>query len=247
MNKKLLFIQRNLSAFSFVIIYIILVAIHLFSDSFILANQIGLIITFLPFVAIGGVLDFILRRNTTLDKGFKIFAQLLPAGVFALQAVTAILDAFGRTSYDIFRYAIWLFLTAPFFIAGYQKNSHSKKMLYSLIGTGVIVVVYLFLTTKTIELNKGAGALIDFISYFCMLYAASGIRKFPYLGFLLGLLNAGFMLSLYYSPVTLAAQTQGWDYDFNSNMEFMIVITLFVSIMVSLFSNLQKEEATALQ
>lgn len=242
MNKKSAFIQRNLSALTFIVIYLFMVIMHLFIDSFVFINQLELLTTFLPFIVIGMILDFILRRNQTLDKTIRIAAQLLPACIFGMQGISALLELAGRDSYDLFGYLIWLFLAAPFFIASYNKEGNKPKMIYSIIGAGLIVVIYMYLTTKTNELNEGSGAVIYFISYFFMFYAASGIRKLPYLGAILGISNAAALLLFRYSPITDAAKIHGWDYDIVSNLETLLILTSILCILLCFFAFLQKRE-----
>ncbi|MDF2485030.1 MAG: hypothetical protein K0R46_1198 [Herbinix sp.] len=84
MKNKSEFIRRNLSAVSLIAIYVITVMIHLFADSFILINQIGILVTMLPFILLGLVLDFILRHNKTIDNGIRLLAGIMPAAIFAV-------------------------------------------------------------------------------------------------------------------------------------------------------------------
>ncbi|MHB8131136.1 MAG: hypothetical protein ACYDEX_19320 [Mobilitalea sp.] len=232
MNKKSLVIQRNFSTITLIAIYLIMVVTHLFYDSFVLEDQLILIITMLPFIMIGLILDFILRRNLALNKSIRIVAQLLPSGIFGMQLISTFLIYAEKEPSDLFNYLIWLFLALPFFIASYNKEGHKHKMISSLIGAGLIAVVYLFLTTQTDLLNEGSGAIIYFTSYFLMLYAASGIRKLPYLGIVLGVLNTVALLWLRYMPVTEDAINHGWDYDIFTNVELLIMGTLLLCILI---------------
>ncbi len=242
MNIKSTFSQRYLSTITLIAIYLIMVIIHIFYDSFILTDQLVLIVTMFPFIIIGFILDFLFRRNQTKDKTIRIFAQLLPAGIFGMQAISTVLSYAGEDSVSLFNYLIWIFLSLPFFIVSYNKEQHKSKMLYSIIGAGLFAAVYLFLTTQTDQMEEGSGAVIYFISYFLMIYAASGIQKLPLLGTALGILNAVALLWLRYAPTAETVKSRGWDYEIFSSIEFLLVGTFLVSVLIRLWETFQKKE-----
>lgn len=233
MSKKS-FILRNLSTTIFLVVYLCLVVVHISNDGFILENQIGLLITMLPFVLFGVVLDFLGKRNKTLEAWIRILAQLLPLGIFLMQIVSTVFLYLGKESYDIFNYLIWLFLTVPLFIISYEKDEFRPKILKSTIGTGAIAVVYVYLTIQTKNLDGGYGAMIYFVSYFLMLYLATGIKKAPYLGTAIGIINAILLLLLRYVPMTADAKSFGWDYSISFHFELLVITTFIICILIRL-------------
>ncbi len=234
MNKFSAFAINNLSAFTLFILYLITVILHITSDGPDITDQLGLITIYLPFLLLGIALDYILRHNSTLERWLRIIVALLPLGIFLTQLISMILLTLGKETYDIFNYLIWLFIAAPFFIASYEKNIPRQRILRAGIATGAIVIAYLFLSTQTRELNSGYGSMIYYISYFMMLYTASGIKKlpWPYLGMVLGILNAAFLLLLRYVPMTGDARDYGWDYSIFGSVEMSIIITFVICIIV---------------
>lgn len=245
MKKKSTFILRNLSAFIFITIYLVLFLIFIFLEGFIPEVQLDMLLTIAPFILLGAILDYIASKNNVLSKDYKIIAQFLPAGVFILYGLTKILELAGREPIDLFNYLIFLFISVPFLIISYNKAGHKNKMIYSLIGTGLVAASYLYLTTITKELNEGTGLVIYLISYFAMFYAASSLRKMPYLSIILGAANASILLLIYKFPVTATAKTYGWDYDIAQNFEILMIEFLILSILICLLSvirNKQEEE-----
>ena len=239
MNKQAAFLIRNLSAVSFVFIYIAMVINHLIDDFFVPADQLSLVIIMLPFFLIGMALDFILWQNKALPAWVRVVAQLLPLGIFLMQLFSTITIYLGLTSLDLFNFLIWLFIALPFFIASYGKEGLRSRVLRALIGTGCFIIVYIILTTQTEVLNKNYGATIYFISYFFMLFTASGIKKFSYLGAVLGILNAAALLLLRYYPVTAGAKEYGWDYDIFGKVETLIMVVFVLCILSRLYEAAQ--------
>ncbi|HWT27640.1 MAG TPA: hypothetical protein VN131_06845 [Mobilitalea sp.] len=235
-------IQRNLTTLIFIAIYLGMVLIHLFLEAFIPIVQFDLFTTMLPFIIFGVILDFILSRNNTLTKSYKMVAQIIPAGVFVLQGISTINMASGRDDIKAFNYLIWLFVVVPLFIASYQKEGHKYRMIFSLIGIGLIAVVYLYLTTITDSLDEGSGAVVYFISYFCMIYAASSIRRLPYLGTVIGAANAIALLWLRYFPFTTDAKSHGWDYDIAFSFELLIILSILACLFIRFIAVFQKDE-----
>ncbi|HWT75736.1 MAG TPA: hypothetical protein VN258_13605 [Mobilitalea sp.] len=241
MKKISSFILRNLSVTIFIVVYFGLVVMHLLSDQFILENQLSLILTMLPFIIYGIALDYLIRKNRALNTWIRIIAQLLPLGIFIMQIVSTVYLYLGKESYDIFKYLIWLFLVAPVFITSYTKDGMRSRIINTAIGTGAFIVVYVFLTTQTKELSSGYGAMIYFITYFMMLYTAGGIKKIPYLGTVLGVLNALLLLIHRYVPITSDARTYGWEYDISFLIEMFIVITFIICIVIRLVEEFRKK------
>lgn len=227
--------MRNLSALVFLLIYLIVVVIHLVSDSFILENQISLIIYLAPFVLIGLSLDYILRRNNTMNTAYRIVIKLLPLGVF-LMILLSSLELFDSPDMPAaFENLFWIFICLPFFLASYQKDDVRRKLLHSLIGTGAIAAIYMFLTTQTDALDKKYGAVLIIISYFLLLYTASGIKRLQYIGLFIGCLNAVILLLLRYIPITQNAVSGGWDIDIASKLDMLLIFTCVFCILVRIY------------
>lgn len=238
--KRSAFKSRNLSLLSLAAVYLILVVYHLISEAFVMENQIDLLIIMLPFILLGSVLDFILSRNTVLSKNYKAITQLLPLGVFLLFAASFLLEIANRPNYDAFQYIFWIFISTPFFMATYHKEGHKRRMIYSLLGTAIVFAAYLHLTTLTDKLVEGSGIIVYIITYFSMLYAASSLVKFPYISTILGALNAIALLVLWKNPVTEVAKLHGWDYEIALHFEYICMISLLVSILLTLISVIKK-------
>ena len=246
MNKKASFLLNNLSTLALFIVYISLVVIHLINDGFIMVNQLGLMITMLPFLLIGIALDYLLKNNPIIMRGLRIFAQLLPLGIFLMQMVTTVIFYLNVNSYDVFDYLIWVFLSLPFFITSYEKEGMRPRVIRTLYGTGAVAVVYIFLLTQTKELTYGIGELIYFISYFLILFIVSGNRKLPYIGTIIGILNAAALLLMRYFPITSNAKEYGWDHDIAFFMELLVLTTLVLCIIIRILEEVfhkKKSEA----
>jgi hypothetical protein len=93
----------------------------------------------------------------------------------------------------------------------------------------------MFLTTQTKMLNKNYGATIIIVSYFFMLYVASGINRLSYIGILLGTLNAAVMIMLRYFPLTALSRTYGWDIDIANKVEMLLLFTFIFCILVRIY------------
>jgi hypothetical protein len=238
MSNVKVFIRRNLSALLFLAVYAVIKVVFLFLESFNLESQFNLLSVMLPCILLGIVLDFIVRRNTVLTRGQKIFTQLLPTGVFAIYLVMLMLRLAGRSYPESYNYFYYIFMTAPFMIASYEKKEHKSRMIFSLLGTAFIIAFYLYLTTITTELNKGTGLFIFLLSYFMMLYSASSIRRLPYLGAILGAIVTVFLWYIYRNPLTAEGRLYGWDYDYLLNFEYTMLITFIVCIVIRLLATL---------
>lgn len=245
MNKKSEIILRNLSLFTFLAIYVVLAVTLLFLEAFVAETQYYVITTLLPFFLLGLILDYVVSRNKVLLKGYKIFTQLLPAGIFLLYGLSQLLRLAGRPHSAAFNYLIWLFIAAPFFIAGYQKEGNRSKILFSILGTGLMAASYLYLTTKTRQLDGGSGFVVYMICYFMMFYAASGLPRLAYLGVVFGFMNAVVLLLLWKYPVTQTARLYGWDYDISYNFELLMLTTFILCILVCLITSVYRERAAA--
>lgn len=239
MNKALKIILNNLSGIAMFIVYLTMVIIHLAYDSFIAANQYELLVTMLPFILYGLILDYILRSNNDLGMGLKTFSRLLPIGIFVMQLITSILTAAGKETFEVFYYLIWIFLSLPFAIGSYQKVGFRKRFIFSLIGTALILAAYVYLTTQTDALDGRYGAIVYFMTYLMMIYSTSGIRKIPFLGIIIGALNAMAMILYRFFPNTAAAKYYGWDYDIFGSIEMLILVTLMASVMIRMIETVQ--------
>ena len=245
MNEKPCFLIKHLSAFLGILFYIAIVVFHLLAEGFLPGIQFDLIATLLPFIVLAGILDFILSHNTKLASGYRILAQLMSACVLGMMFLSTSYYAEKNSSIKIFNFLLWLFLSLPFFIAGYYKELHWKKLKYSLIGTALIAAVYLYLTTITDELNESHGAVIFFLSCFFMLYAASSPAKFPFFGTILGDISAAVLLFFRFVPITADAKLRGWDSDIAFKFELILMATFIISVIIQLISVLKKDNLPA--
>lgn len=227
------FILRHMSTLLFLIIYLLLVGSLIGLESFVLETQIGLFQLMILFILGGAALDYALSKNPLVPLGYKIFAQILPLCVFVLIGISYLLPLIGSTPSELFNYLIYPILSLPFLIAGFEKSSHKSKMISSLIGTGLMFFIYLYLTKMTDQLNEGTGLTIYIISVFVILYASSSIPKLPILGAILGLLGGCTLFWLYRSPVTAEGKLYGWDYDIAIQFEQILLILICLSILLT--------------
>lgn len=238
------FIRRNLTALLFLAIYVLMVLVFLFLESFQSESQLNLISIMLPCILFGIVLDFIVSRNTVLTKGQKIFTQLLPTGIFVIYFIMLIVQLTGHTYPEKYNYLYYIFLAAPFIIVSYEKEGHGKRMLYSLLGTASVFGFYLYLTTITTELEKNFGMIIFLLFYFMMLYSASTIPKLPYLSTLLGVIVTVFLWYIYKNPITAEGKIHGWDYDYLLIFEATMLVTFFICIIIRLIAAIRIKPVT---
>lgn len=236
MNRVKSLLQRNLSALIFLVIYLVMAVFFLLLEGFQADSQLNLITVILPCMLLGVVLDFIISRNTVLNSGQKYFTQVLPSGIFIVYFITILFQTIDRSLPDYYNYFFYLFIAGPFMIASYQKQEHRRRMIFSLLGTVAVFALYLYLTTKTENLNKGSGLFIFMISYFMMFYAASMISKLPYLPILLGLINTAILWYLYQNPVSLDGLPHNWDYDYLLFFEYLMLGSFGVCILVRLLA-----------
>ncbi len=234
MNRMKLLLERNLSALIFLAIYLVMVIVFLFLEGFQADSQWNLITVLLPFLLLGILLDFIISRNTLLNRGQKLFVHILPSGVFLLYLITLIFQMVGRSLPEYFNHLYYLFISGPFLMVSYRKQAHKHRMLFSLIGTAVVFAFYLFLTTKTENLEKETGLVIFLLAYFMMFYSASTIRRLPYLSVLLGLMNTAVLWYLYQNPVSLDGLPHRWDYDYMLYFE-LIMLGVFLLCILARF------------
>lgn len=219
----------------FFFIYLIMVAIHLISDSFIAENQISLIIYLSPFVLIGLSLDYILLRNNTMSTAYRIVIKLLPLGVF-LMLILSSLELFDSPDMPAaFENLFWIFISLPFFLTSYQKDDIRRRLLNSMIGTGAVTAIYMFLTTQTDALDKKYGAVLIIISYFLLLYTASGIKRLQYIGLCIGCLNALILLLLRYFPPSRNVEAGKWDIDIASRLDMLLIFTCVFCVLVRIY------------
>ncbi|MBH1940076.1 hypothetical protein I5677_04095 [Mobilitalea sibirica] len=237
MSKTFVFIRRNLSALIFLTIYIVLAVVYIFLEGFLPDNQFILLTTMLPLIILGGILDYILSKNSELVKSYKTFAQILPSGFLLLFLISAMIDRIGRNPIEAFEYIYIFFITVPFFIASYHKEGHKERMKFSLTGLAFMVAVYMWLTTQTNYLLENSYVLVYFFSYFMMFYAASCIYKAAYISTILGILNSITLLVLRYFPFTAKATFYGWDRDIFQNFEILMLSTFTLCILLRLFAS----------
>jgi hypothetical protein len=229
-------IRRNLTALLFLAIYLVMVAVFLFLESFNSESQLNLLSIMLPCILLGIILDFIISRNSVLTKGQKLFTQLLPTGVFVIYLIILIFQLSGHSYPEVYNYLYYLFITAPFAIVSYRKEGHKSRMIFSLLGTAVVFAFYLYLTTLTTELDKSSGLLIFLVSYFMMFYSASTLRRLPYLSTILGVLVTAFLWYIYRNPITPESKIYGWDYDYLLIFEYTMMIIFIVCIVIRLLA-----------
>lgn len=244
MNKNDNFLSKNLSITAFIVVYILTVIIHIVSDSFIVGDQLGLFIVFLPFFLIGIALDFVVNRNNLLKRVSRIIAKLLPLGVIFLWLPNTILMNYGENPvieyyFYYIGYVVWLFIALPFFIASFTKDGFRHKTIRSLTGTGAFAIVYMILTTKTGFLDRGVGFITILLSYYFMFYAISGIKKLNYVAPVIGILNA---VALFIFSNN--AGGFGWDLDINIKIDIIILITFTICILIRLYGSFTENKKT---
>lgn len=242
MNKRSGTVRRNLSLFTFIAIYLVIAIVLLFLESFQWETQLNVITTLIPFFLLGVILDFIVSRNHDLQKGYLIFAQLLPTGIFLLFGISVIVDIIGQPSIDAFNYIIWIFIAIPFFMTSYFRDNYRKRMLTSLIGTGLVGAVYMQLTTKTDALDESSGLIVYLVCIFLMFYAASRLKKMFFIGLVLGAIDAIILIFLWKNPVTDMSRLHGWDYDIAFQFELLLLTNFIICIMICLTSVLIKDK-----
>ena len=232
MDQVKIILYRNLSALIFLAIYLVMAVLFLLVEGFQAESQMNLVIVLYPCIMLGILLDFIVSRNTLLNNGQKLFTKLLPSGIFILYIIMILFRAADRSLPDYYNYFYYLFISGPFMIVSYQKQGHRNRMIFSLIGTVIVFAFYLYLTTKTENLDKGSGLFLFMIAYFMMFYSASMIRKLPYLPVLLGLINTAVLWYLYQNPVSLDGLPHNWDYDYLLYFEYIMLGTFAVCILM---------------
>ena len=233
-------LRRNFSLFAFIGIYIVIVAVLLFLESFQWETQWNIFSTMVPFFLIGAMLDYMTGKNKDLGKGYKILTQLMPTGVFVLLGTSFIFQAAGRPPVEAFQYLIWLFIAVPFFITSYFKENYRKRMFSSLLGTGFVGAVYLYLTTMTDELNEGNGLIVYLICIFLMFYAASGHKKLYPAGTVLGLAFAGILVFFRHYPLTYDGKLYGWDFDIAYKFELLLLFSFLICIIICFFTAVKR-------
>lgn len=241
MNKNTKSIQRNLSLFTFIAVYLIIAVILIFLESFQWETQWNVLTTFIPFFIMGAILDFIVSKNRELQSSYRIFAQLMPSGIFLLYGITTIYHIIGRPPVKAFDYIIWLFAAVPFFIASNFKEKYRRRILLSLIGMGITAAVYLHLTTITDELDEGNGLIVYLICIFLLFYAASELKKLQFTGIILGLFDAAVLIFLRNNPVSEMAKLHGWDFDIAFHFELLLLANFILCIFICLATVLIKE------
>lgn len=244
MNKLSRNILRNISLFTFILIYITIAAGMIFLESFQWETQWYVFSTLAPFFLLGAIFDYIVDKNNELSKGYKIFSQLMPSGIFLLYGISVILNITERPPIEAFNYLIWIFVAVPLFVISNFKNNYRNRMFSSVIGTGLVGAIYLHLTTITDELDEGNGLIVYLICIFLMLYAASGYKKLFFIGALIGLIDAAILIFLWKNPITDKAKLYGWDFDIAFKFELLLLATFTLCILISLLSTINQVKET---
>lgn len=236
MNTKFKFIKRNLSLFSFLAIYVLIAVFLLFLESFQAETQWNVITALAPFFLLAAILDFIVSRNRDLQASYQIFAQLIPIGVFLLFGLSIILDIADRPPIEAFNYLFWIFIVLPFFITSNLKDNYRRRMLSSLIGTGLVGAVYIQLSTMTDDLYVDEALIVYLICIFLMFYAASGLKKPFYISTILGLFDAAILLIIWTQPATEASKINGLEYNIAFQFELLLLANLIICILICLIA-----------
>lgn len=249
MNKNDNFILKNLSIITFITVYILTVIIHIVSDSFLMGDQLGLLIVFLPFFLIGLALDFIVNRNKSLKRLPSVIAKLLPLGVIFLWLPNTILMNYGENYavqyyFYYIGYVVWLFIALPFYIASFTKDGFRLRTIRSLTGTGIFAIAYIILTSKSGLLDKGFGFLTILLSYYFMFFAVSGIKKLNFAAPVIGLLDAIALFIFSKYPINKNAGVFGWDSDINIKIDIIILITFTICILIRIYGTFAADRKT---
>lgn len=245
MNKNEGFLFNHLSIIATVIVYLLTVAMHIISDSFILGDQLGLLVIFLPFFLLGLSLDYLIKKNDTVNRQAAILAKLLPIVIILLWLPNSILMNYYEKRmvqkyFYYIGYAVWLLLALPFFIASHTKEGFRHKTIRSLTGTIAFAVVYIILTSQTSYLDKKFGFFIILISYYFIFYSASGIRKLNYAAPVLGLINAIVLLLFYFFP----SSESGFKMDstINVKIDVLMLATFVVCMVIRLYGTISADK-----
>jgi hypothetical protein len=182
----------------------------------------------------GAILDYIVSKDHELQIGYRIFVQLMPTGVFLLYGFSLILDIIERPPVEAFSYLIWLFIAVPFFIASNMKNNYRRRMLFSIIGTGLVGAIYIHLTTMTDELDTGNGLIVYLICIFLMFYAASKLKRLFFIGAAFGLIDGAVLIFLWKNPITEASTLHSWDFDIAYQFELLLLANFIICIIICL-------------
>lgn len=242
MDRKVGLIRRNLSLFTFIAVYLVIAIVLLFLESFQSETQWNVITTLIPFFLLGVILDFIASRNHDLQRGYLVFAQLLPTGIFLIFGISYLLIIIEKPPIEAFNYVIWLFIAAPFFITSNIIDNYRIRMISSLIGTGLVGAIYIQLTTMTDKLEEGNGLIVYLVCIFLLFYAASGLKKLFYINLILGFIDAAILVFLWKNPLTEASKLHGWDYDIGFQFELLLLANIVICILICLINVLIREK-----
>ena len=239
MSKNNGFILRNLSIIAFAVAYLITVSIHISSDSFIAGNQLGLLLIFAPFFIMGAALDYIARNNESLNTFLSVLARLLPLGIIIMGMYkNRLMNSSDNVIVHYYNYYIgfivWMLIALPLFFASFNRQLFRQKTIRSLTGTAAFGIIYLFLTTKTGVLDKGAGFVIILLSYFFIFYAISGIKGLNYAAPVLGIIDAIALLIFYKFPG--GTDRFAWDSDINIKIDILMLISFIACIIIRVYA-----------
>jgi hypothetical protein len=223
--------MKYLTALSMITVSLIFLVAHTILEGFLVKSQLGILLTMAPFLLLGLILDYILNRNTLLSRSATILAKICPLLLFITAGTSVLLESINQKQYPIFNFLPWVFIALSFFMASFDKENYKKPMIYSSIGTGLVIMAYLFLARDTDLLNEKYYSILYYITYFMIFYAATTIPKLPILGSFLGLCNVLVLLWLRYFPQG-DSKLYGWDYDIVYSFELLLTATLVVGILI---------------
>lgn len=227
MKQKSSFFITHLSVLSMVVVYLAFLIEHLISDGFILSNQLSVLLIMVPCIVLGFLDDYMLNHaNTKLS--FRIIGKLCLLCLFLIRLYINLAETLESTPPDWLNYIHYLFLTLPFFISGYEKESHHRKLIYTIIGMVAIGFTYMYLANGTDELTTESGSIFYFASFVFMIYSAGSFKKLPFIGALLACIDSLFLIYLRFFCMSERVMMHSWDYHFSYYYEISMVITFLL-------------------
>lgn len=227
LDVKRKWILSHLSLFTVIITYLILIVEHLVMDGFVFNNQLDVITVMIPVAVLGLVYDFILN-NCNLKNSYKVFGKLCILFIFFIRIAVNLQDELGDQPLEALEYIHYLLFTIPFFIATYHKETHRRKLIFTLIGITAIGFTYLYLANQTEALNLSAGAIIYLASYTLMIYSAGEFDKLPFIGAIISCANAIVLLYLRFLCFSERVLSKGWDDNFSFYFEIIMIGALLL-------------------
>lgn len=231
-----LLMKRHLSTLIMIIVYLLVAVFHILSDSFQLDSQLSLLTMMLPFILYGVSLDFALSRGTVEDSLYQIIGKILPIGIFIIQIINTVLLYNHNESSELLNVSLWIFLAIPFFMASYSSVNFRTDIIRSLVISGIVMIVYGYLSTQTENLYAGNGIILYYITYVLIFYVITQFKIFPYCDIVLGIVNILVLLSYRFLPLTQDTKLHGWDYNILLYFEILLVLTLVLAIILRILS-----------